>query len=69
MRLTYNYTKDDYALHPQEHTDKVVSVVKEINDYTETYDITHWTFDDVLAFEALPIADRIGLIEGLETAQ
>ena len=65
MRLTYNYTKDDYALHPEQHTDKVVSLVKDINDYTETYDITHWVFDDVLAFEALASADRVGLMEGL----
>lgn len=65
MRLTYNYTKDDYALHPEEHTDKVVPLMRGINDYIETYDIAHWTFDDVLAFEALASADRVGLMEGL----
>jgi hypothetical protein len=65
MRLTYNYTQNDYALHPSEHTDKVVLLVGNTNDFVETYDIAHWDWKDVMAFEALAGEDRVGLMEGL----
>ena len=65
MKLSYNYTKNDYALHPEEHTDKVILLVGDTGDFVETYNIAHWTFDDVMAFDALSDEDRVGLMEGL----
>jgi hypothetical protein len=68
MRLTYNYTNNDYALHPEEHTDKVVPLVRDMNNYTETYDVSHWEWNDVAHFESLTEKEKVELMKELKVA-
>jgi hypothetical protein len=82
MRLTYNYTKGEFAIHPAEFqnevlftesidddTEKTISAFLGEGDFSETFDISHWATDDLMDFIGKSPLDQLGQLAGLSDLQ
>lgn len=78
VRLTYNYSKADFSYYNPAHEDSVLfgRVVDEDTgtllapfiqegDAYASYDVSHWTIQDVVQFGSLQPLDQVGVMEGL----
>ena len=65
MRLLYNFTQAHfYAYNPET---PVPSFFPTDSDFTETYDISHWTAQDLMDFGSQQPLDQLGQLAELAT--
>ena len=81
MKLTYNYTQGSFIVHADNLPHSVLvtpSIVEGTdeefafmvgNDLCETFDISHWTGDDLIEFATRSTGDQLGQLEGLSELQ
>lgn len=65
MRLLYNFTQAHFYAYNPVHP--VPSFVATDSDSTETYDISHWTAQDLMDFGSQQPLDQLGQLAELAT--
>jgi hypothetical protein len=65
MRLLYNFTQAHFYAYNPVHS--IPSFVATDSDLTETYDISHWTAQDLMDFGSQQPLDQLGQLAELAT--
>ena len=82
VKLTYNYSQGTFMVHAgnlprqifmetsiDEDTNEEFPAFMSGTDWCETFDISHWTTEDLMEFANHSTGDQLGQLEGLSELQ